>query len=227
MRSSRSLVPVWIGVILVFSLVPGCRFSCSDPFGSVVVGNGTVKTVDKELAPFSQVELDGIGKMEITIGPKSAISIKTDENLMSLVQVESKNNRLVVRTSKTAITKHGFVYIVTTPKLDLVDSQGAASMSVTLLNNESFVAKQSGVGSMTLLGKTSKLSAQLSGAGRINALELEAQSVEADVSGVGSVRVNAQKTLKADVSGAGSIVYTGDPVVESHVSGVGSISKKE
>lgn len=224
-HSNRSLVNLLL-VAVVFSIaLGGCRFSCSDGFGPAAIGNGEIKTVKQDLGAFDEVEFDGIGTMEIVHGAKHTITITADENLIELIGVDVNSNRLRVRVKKPTISKNGITINVTTPKIKAVDSQGAASVTVSSIDSESFSATQSGVGSMSLQGKTTSLNIDLSGAGRINAKELEARKVDATVSGVGTVKVNAIEHLKAHVSGAGSVVYSGDPKVDSHVSGVGSVHK--
>jgi hypothetical protein len=42
---------------------------------------------------------------------------------------------------------------------------------------------------------------------------------------VGKAQVNVRDTLDATVSGAGSIVYLGTPAVTQHVTGAGSVNK--
>jgi hypothetical protein len=63
----------------------------------------------------------------------------------------------------------------------------------------------------------------LSGAGGYEAVELQSQDAEVMVSGAGSAKVWAEKTLKATVTGIGSIKYKGDPAIEQENSGIGDI----
>ncbi len=69
----------------------------------------------------------------------------------------------------------------------------------------------SGVGSCTLTGKVNNFIMNMNGVGSINAKELIANIVDANVNGIGSAEVNASDSLHAAVNGIGTLTYYGNP----------------
>jgi hypothetical protein len=68
-----------------------------------------------------------------------------------------------------------------------------------------------GVGSATISGKAEKVSLETSGTGSINAMELQADTVYAQVNGVGAIKCNPVELLEARLNGVGSITYKEEP----------------
>ena len=65
----------------------------------------------------------------------------------------------------------------------------------------------------------------MSGSGDIRAYDLQADFVDAQVSGSADIRVTANEMLKARVSGSGDISYKGNPKkIDTKSSGSGDIS---
>jgi hypothetical protein len=87
-------------------------------------------------------------------------------------------------------------------------------------------ASMSGSGNMNLKGDTGRFHVQISGSGDVEAFELNAREVDANISGSADIRVTANEILRARVSGSGDIQYRGNPTkIDSKSSGSGSISK--
>ena len=82
-----------------------------------------------------------------------------------------------------------------------------------------------GAGTVTAHGTVDSGSITVSGAGGIEGEDMTIADATVSVSGAGSVKVRVRHSLDAHVSGAGTIVYYGDPRVTQDVSGAGSISQ--
>lgn len=84
----------------------------------------------------------------------------------------------------------------------------------------------SGSGSVDLKGETRDFSVSLSGAGKVRCFDLKSENTKLDISGAGDAQIYASMSIDADVSGAGSVQYKGSPQkVDQHVSGAGSVRK--
>ena len=84
----------------------------------------------------------------------------------------------------------------------------------------------SGVGSIAISGLADNVTLQNSGVGSINAENLKALNVKANVSGVGSITCYASEKIEGKVSGVGSLKYAGNPKHKDNKrTGVGSISE--
>ena len=69
------------------------------------------------------------------------------------------------------------------------------------------------------------LDIEVSGAGEINALDLQAQKVHVGITGAGEIEVSAEEALDVAITGAGEVRYAGDPVVNKKISGAGEITQ--
>lgn len=82
-----------------------------------------------------------------------------------------------------------------------------------------------GAGTVAAHGTVDSASITVSGAGGIDGEDLTIADAAVTVSGAGNVTVRVRQSLDAHVSGAGTLVYYGDPQVTRDVAGAGSISQ--
>jgi hypothetical protein len=85
----------------------------------------------------------------------------------------------------------------------------------------------SGAGRMTVTGQARLLHGRMSGVGSLDAAKLRADSVELEMSGMGSANVFARTSANLSVSGLGSATVHGNPVNhKATTSGLGKVSWK-
>lgn len=195
-----------------------------------VKGSGVSATETRALSPFTGVDLAGVGKLVLKVGEGAAYSVKVtaDDNLLPLVETVVKGDTLIIelKDSVSLTNGVGFTYEVTAPKIEKIESSGAASIEGAGFNGGKLVVDVSGVGSVKLAGRVDEFRADLSGAGSMNASSLVAAEVKVDLSGVGSADVHADRRIRANVSGLGSITWQGSATdVKTDVSGLGSVRK--
>jgi hypothetical protein len=107
-------------------------------------------------------------------------------------------------------------------ELSLIHS-GLGKLQVTDLHCQDLTAEFSGLGEIFLKGETHSQTVDLTGAGSYDAEGLMSQVAKVALSGAGSANVWVKETLDADVSGAGSIRYKGNASVTQSSSGKGDI----
>jgi len=106
-----------------------------------------------------------------------------------------------------------------------VSGAGAVKMD---LKAPAVKATLSGAGSIALQGDTKDIDISLSGAGSAHCFGLLAENAKVSISGVGNADVYASVSMEAHVSGIGSVKYKGGASnVSQHVSGTGSVSKAD
>ena len=77
-----------------------------------------------------------------------------------------------------------------------------------------------------LSGETTREEINLSGAGSLEAFELESSDCEVSISGIGGAEVDVKDRLVAKISGMGGIQYRGSPnEIRREVSGIGKIKE--
>jgi hypothetical protein len=225
--------------------------ACQGIFGKRVHGDGNVKTEDRPVSHFKNVEVDGAAKVMIAQGDNSSVKIEADENLLRYMEVIQEGDKVVIRERKgfnLDPTSDIKVY-VTTPVYNTIEAAGACDiigegkitnpedleMGVSgagdikmEINAPRLVTRVSGSGSIYLKGETKDAEYELTGAGHAHCYDLKAENAKVDITGAGSAEVFASVKLVADVSGAGSVSYKGDATdVSQHVGGAGSVHKAD
>jgi Putative auto-transporter adhesin, head GIN domain len=108
-----------------------------------------------------------------------------------------------------------------------IAASGGSSVRLDGLSTELLRISGDGALKARLAGEATEQRVSISGAAEYEAQDLASERARIDVSGVGHVVVRVAQTLNASISGAGSIEYYGDPKVEQHVSGVGRVKRRE
>jgi hypothetical protein len=106
------------------------------------------------------------------------------------------------------------------------DLPGAGSLVIESLTADSLDAQLPGLGSFEVHGGAVQDAViDISGAGNFEAPDLQIASAEVSISGLGSATVRVSETLDAEISGGGSVRYYGSPAVTENVSGLGNVEK--
>ena len=235
---------VWIALAL--PLILG---SCRHFLGKRVRGDGNIRTEDRSVSSFKNVDVSGAAKVYVSQNQHSSVKIEGDENLLPYIEVIQEGDKIRVRE------KPGFHLIpsgdlkvyVSAPVFNNIDASGACDIiGQTKISNPEDLslhvsgagdiqmevdapklkAEVSGSGSINLKGQTKDVDLDLTGAGHAHCYELLAENTKVEISGAGSAEVYASVKLDAEVSGAGSVSYKGNASdVNQHVSGAGSVKR--
>src|SRR3990170_1788862 len=77
---------------LLFSLV-----SCNFIGGERIKGNGNIRTEERTVKSFNEVEVHGAIKLYVSQGDLKPVKIEADENLMQYVVVDQDGDRIIVK----------------------------------------------------------------------------------------------------------------------------------
>lgn len=190
-------------------------------------GSGNVVEETREVDAFHTIDVKGAAQLKASIGPKHKVVVKTDDNLIDIVETTVTDGVLTIGTKKSYSTSSGLVVTVVTPELRALTVSGAAKAEVSGIAGASFSIDVSGAASVKADGKAARVTIDVSGSARVDTTGLASENVKVDSSGAASVKVNASKTLDATIGGAGKIRYTGDAKVTSKVTGVGSVKRAD
>ncbi|MBS1603213.1 MAG: DUF2807 domain-containing protein [Bacteroidetes bacterium] len=237
---------IWLLVAM-----PVMMSACHNILGKRVRGNGNIKTEDRSVSDFKNVEVSGAAKVLVSQSDHSSVRLEGDENLLSYMEVSQEGDRVIVRE------KHGFHLVptndikvyVSTKVFNQIKGSGAVDIigQSKITNPEDLAlsvsgagdikmdvdaprlsADVSGSGSVDLKGQTKDVDLDLTGAGHAHCYELLAENTKVDISGAGDAEVFASVKLDATVSGAGNVNYKGNATtVNQHVSGAGSVHKAD
>ena len=192
-----------------------------------VRGNGTIKTEQRPVGPFTRIEAGGFYDIQWQPGPPS-FSLTTDENLLSHIETRMNGSVLKIETHGQIAPTHGVTVVITSTSLTGAELSGALKLKATQLSGDRFALDTSGATRVALAGRANRLIASLTGASKLNAETLETQDVEISVTGAGKADVNATNSLRAAITGAGRVSYGGNPKsVEKKITGAGKISPRD
>jgi putative autotransporter adhesin-like protein len=191
-----------LGLVLHYGVFRGS----SGP--GAILGSGIAATDVRAVPAFDGVELRGSNNLVVRVGPKRAVTVYADDNLLGRVTTRVEGGALVVGNRAGSFTTRSPMYVeITTPSL----------RSVVL----------SGSGVVRASGRAASLDVALTGSGDAQLEQLVAREVTVVVSGSGRAVVTATRALDASVTGSGVIVYGGNPLhVTSSVTGVGAIGAR-
>jgi hypothetical protein len=238
----------FIWLLVALPLVMG---ACHNILGKRVRGNGNIKTEDRSVSDFKNVEVDGAAKVLVSQSDHSSVRIEADENLLGYMEVSQQGDRVIIRE------RHGFhlvptndikVYVstkvynqikvsgavdiigqskISNPEDLALSVSGAGDIKMDV-DAPRLTADVSGSGSVDLKGQTKDVGLDLTGAGHAHCYDLLAENTKVDISGAGDAEVFASVKLDATVSGAGNVNYKGNATtVNQHVSGAGSVHKAD
>ena len=199
-----------------------------------VKGNGQVTTEVRSIPDFSKLIVTGSMDVHLVsdASKRGTLTIKADENIVELITTEVKGETLTVTVKKnySISTKNSITITVPFETLNKVSLTGSGTITgekaiaddldVSLngsgtiklpIKNTSTTATATGSGDIELEGSAGTFKCDLNGSGSIKADDIKTASVEAMVTGSGSISVNSNKALKGRITGSGSIAYAGNP----------------
>ena len=210
--------------LIVLSIIAVCFAGCRL---SGVKGSGHIEKEIRDVEGFSEIELGGMFEVYVEVGKDYSCEIKADDNLLKYITTKVRGNKLIIDSKKNLNPRKGIKINITLPVLNAIEASGASTITAYGIDSDYFNLSVSGAGSIELDGKADTFKMDVSGAGSVDAEELIAKEVYVNLSGAGSADVYAEESLDADVSGVGSVNYYGNPDdVTTDISGIGSITRK-
>lgn len=192
-----------------------------------ITGSGKVKTENRNLSGFTQVETLGSINVYITKAGNYEVKLEADDNLLPFIITEVKNNALILRMKEhTSFRKSGKINAyVSMPNVTAVTTKGSGSInSESTFTGTELVLKTKGSGSIHFAfdGKGADISTAGSGgikfSGKINEVKLgtlgsgsieaslECESAALSVTGSGGIHISGNATnVTAGVIGSGNI----------------------
>jgi hypothetical protein len=189
-------------------------------------GNGHIKTEDRTIAAFTEIDAGGALIIEWQNG-SPALHITTDENLLSYIESDVSGDTLRLRTHEQIWPTHGIKVVISSPTRTGARIRGAVRLAVKQLTGPKFALEASGASRVSLDGNVDELLADMTGASELGASGLQTKTAEISTTGAGDAEIAVSETLKVAITGAGKVTYSGNPTIEKHITGAGSVHRKE
>jgi putative autotransporter adhesin-like protein len=213
----KKIIFVFLAACIV--LASGCRWVG-------IRGNGDIKTDDRTISAFTEIDVGGAFEIEWQNG-SPALRITTDENLLSYVESDVSGDTLHVRTQEHIWPTHGIKVVISSPTRTGARIRGAVKLTAKQLTGPKFALEASGASHVSLDGNIDDLLADMTGASELDASGLHTKTAEISTTGAGDAEVAVAQTLKVAITGAGKVSYSGNPTIEKHITGAGSVHRKD
>ena len=201
-------------------LIAGCRLSG-------IRGDGDIKTEDRTISAFNNVDAGGAFEIEWENGTPS-LRVTTDENLLPYIESDVSGDTLHLRTGEHVWPTHGIKVVIASPSRAGAKLRGAVKLTAKHLSGPVFALESQGASEVALDGTVDRLLADMTGASQLAADGLQTKTAEISTTGAGDAEVAVTGTLKVVITGAGKVTYSGNPAtIEKHITGAGSIHRKD
>jgi hypothetical protein len=236
MRSLRFVGPVCL-LSVMLSLV-GCGYveviqnleedAPSRSQSVKVTGSGVLKSETRAVSGFSAIHLSGVGNVAVRQTGKESLKIEADDNILPLLTSKVVNGVLELSVEKghNPQPKKPIRYTIEVKSLKGLSLSGAGNIEAESLQTSKLAVTASGAGNVKLKGRADDLAVTVSGAGNYEGEALQTRQAKVNISGAGNAVVRVSDSLDAKVTGVGSVEYLGSPQVRKSVTGVGSIRQR-
>lgn len=251
-RSNWGLVVVLIAIIAVLIGVVGWLVARDGDDLSTdsdrINGSGNVVVEDRAVGDFEGVALYSSGRIIITQGSQTSLSVETDDNLLPYIETEVRGGTLEMLAERDGRSysldpSDEIIFRVGVADLGQIEVFGAGTVEVGTLTANTLNLKIMGSADVTMDALTAdRLAIEIPGhadleisgvvpdqnirwmgAGSYDGTGLQSEVVDVNILGAASVDVWATEALDVSITGAGTVQYYGTPSVDQRITGVGSI----
>ena len=188
---------------------------------------------ERDLEPFSQIELDGLMDVTIEVGEEQSVTITANkERYLRETTTRVSGGRLFIDTD----IKSGFFTIfrdidisihITLPSLEEVALDGLGDIVIRNLDADEFRLELDGMASIEIDGVCNKAVFTLDGLGDLDARSLKCKSVRLTMDGMGDAEIYATEYAEVYIDGMGDVDVYGNPEkTKFSVDGFGDIDEK-
>lgn len=198
-----------------------------------VPGSGVIRAELRNVAAFTELEVNGGLTVTVRRGDAPSVRIETDENLLPLVRTAQVGSRLIIGPARNAnlAPSRQIKVDVTVPvlraveanggvELDLeapterrftLDATGGVDVVAKALSADTLTVKASGGAGLDLAGRAAQVDWETSGGVTVHARRLAADAVTVDASGGCTLDLAARQSISGEVSGGVELTVHGDP----------------
>jgi hypothetical protein len=210
-----------------FVLLAGCVVLVAGCHLPGIRGNGQIKTEDRPITGFANVDASGAFEIEWQNG-SPALRITTDENLLPYIENDVSDDTLRLHSREHLWPTRGIKVVISSPMRTGGKMRGAVKLTVRQLSGPSFALESKGASEVTLDGSIERLLVDMTGASQLAADGLQTKTAEISTTGAGDADVAVTDTLTVVITGAGKVAYSGNPTrIEKHITGAGTIRRKD
>ena len=199
----KRILPLFL--ILLFFLP---SLACGSFTTNFVKGSGNIVTQTFDVSGFDRIALEGFGEVFVEQGQTESLSVQTDDNLISLldIKVQGKELRLGIKPGVDASPTESITYNVTVRDLNGVSLSGSGNFHVAAVKSSDLTVSLAGSGDIDVKSaEADNLSLDLNGSGNITIEAINANTVDTSLEGSGTIKLEGNaRTQTLALSGSGN-----------------------
>ena len=133
---------------ILIVLLAGCVVLVAGCHLPGIRGNGQIKTEERPIAAFANVDASGAFEIEWQNGPP-ALRVTTDENLLPYIENNVLDDTLHLRTREHVWPTHGIKVVISSPTQTGGKMRGAVKLTVKQLSGPTFALESKGASEVT------------------------------------------------------------------------------
>ena len=239
MKKNLLKVLTFAVVLLISALFASCSLNC-------IKGSGHTNVEDRKVNYFTKLRISGAYKIILKQDSSLSLHITADDNLMRYIHTETDGDWLKIYSKKNLCTSGQIIVNIGVRNLDEIKGSGAIEISSdgTLnvhdiafrlsgaskadldLHAANVTTKGTGATEITLRGQASTHDVDLSGSGKLHALDFVVGRYNIETTGASHCQINVLQQLDIHSTGASDIEYRGNPAtINNSKSGASSLTK--
>lgn len=207
-----------LGIVCIL-LLSGCGWRTET---DIQAQNAASEIVSHE--QFTSLDIAGPFSITYHKAPEYTMRITGDAQLLKLVEVNYLDSMTRIVLPKDINTDKQLFIDLSAPYLDAIYLSGATTSTFADLERDHITVRLAGAYTCTLSGKVHALAITASGAGKLDALALQAHRVTVEASGASDIAVFAEKELSVKAYGATHVRYAGTPEIYKELAGAGNVT---
>ncbi|MGY4536834.1 hypothetical protein ACVW0P_001248 [Mucilaginibacter sp. UYNi724] len=232
-------------IVLLVAAVSITLFSSCRRF-RCIKGNGSQRTEARKMTSFTKIDVSGGYKVVLKQDSTESISITIDDNLFKYVETTVEGGTLKVHSRRNICPSGESVLIIGVKNLEAIGASGAVDvrsegrLNVKDLNIDLSGSTKidldlsagkvhtgaSGSSEIYLKGQAASHDIDMSGSGKVEALDFVVGKYKISTSGASECKINVLNELDVHTSGSSDIQYRGNPSkVNNDQSGASSVKK--
>ena len=235
----KKIFITFIAAGLAISGLSSCGLSCKK-------GSGNTTTDSRKVEDFTKIDISGGYKVVLKQDSSLSVAITTDDNLQQYVKTSVSGSTLKISSKKNICASGETTVLIGLRHVEDIEASGAVeirsdgklvtqNLDISLsgagkvdldLNAAKVHTKGSGATELKFRGQASSHSIELSGTGKVDALDFVVGSYVIETSGASESNINVLKSLIVKTSGTSNVRYRGNPTtVKNQESGASSVKK--
>jgi hypothetical protein len=221
------------------SVLSSCHIGC-------IKGSGKKVTNSRNINDFSKIDISGDFKINLKQDSTNSLTLMADENLIKYIRTEVSGNKLRIYTRKNLCNEAPIIVNLGIKQIEEIEASGAVELTsegrinannlklnfsgasrVDLdLSAAEVKTEASGATEINLKGQAAAHIVNLSGVGKLHALDFVVGIYKIETSGSANCEINVLKSLATNTSGISNIEYRGNPSqIKENKSGASTLKK--